>query len=52
MNPLTEKNDPSSDLSLKHPGAVEIVGNGCPIEASADAPGIIILNGGGSGCLQ
>ena len=46
------KNDLSSDLSSKHQDAVEIVGNSRPIEASADAPGIIILHGGGNGCLQ
>ncbi|MDE0863857.1 MAG: DUF1559 domain-containing protein [Rubripirellula sp.] len=46
------KNDPSNDLSPKPQGAVEIVGNSRPIEASADAPGIVVLDGGGDGCLQ
>jgi len=46
------KLDPSSDPSSKHQAAVDVVGNSRPIEASADAPGIVVLDGGGNGCLQ
>jgi len=44
--------DPSRDLSSKQQGAVDDVENSRPIEASADAPGIVVLDGGGNGCLQ